>query len=516
MRMSGACPDQVATVLVAALVGLTGLGGVASAEDEALGAAVVADAAQPDPRALAESCSAYLASLDSYSVTIGLLAGRDDVAGHTRPGTRLTVAKPNALYMVTDEGAAQSTIVCDGERLLLYLPMLDSCVRTEAPESVEGVAVQMLNTGAILGVDSGIHYCLDALFTTPPLRLVLEGAPEFQDLGTAPVGQTECHGVRVKRTAGGVVDLWIKSGDTPLLRRIWSHDDRPVDQLGPEQYVMGGVFSEWQANPELPAGTFAFEPPEGTRSVPTLADALTAAALVLHPQVDEKAVSLLTDCAAYLTGLSQFRVTIVAKGQGAEGTVVGTQRVTAQRPNRLRVESSAEGHETLVVSGDEGVFGYVPGVRKYAAAGAADDYDGVLEALSGMGGEVLLPGDAGGVLFALLYSDVSAVLAPPGAPVQYIGVDQLGADACHKVLFGYGAYYWVQVNGPRLLRKMELRTWSVTGELYAAMMITLSDWETTPLLDAGTFTFDAPADATRVDNLGDAMTEMLGRRATPK
>ncbi len=273
----------------------------------ALTAAHIVSAENPDPAGLirevfdtvreAETLSAEI----TYTVRIRM-AGMDD-GMETR--YRFAYEAPNKVAVVLRDGLSGKNLISDGDEVFVHVPMVESYTVNPAPGEIGEVleqsfplggelmmVLQALMTGKIAGLDIaslgdpeylGVEERDDGVVHT--VRLPLRQA-EFseqlgedwrQELDAEELAMFDALNVEVD------IDLSILKGErtflvgakadlTEFMRQM--ADQQMAPGLGEMEMEMIFALSDWTADESLPADTFTFEPPEGTREVDDLFTAL--------------------------------------------------------------------------------------------------------------------------------------------------------------------------------------------------------------------------------------------------
>src|SRR4030095_7178093 len=190
----------------------------------------------------------------------------------------IALQRPNRYAMVLKDGTVGGTMVTDGRKLFTYLPMLKQYTEAAAPGNLEDLSDE---SEAMMVTGGGSGGFFNSLFLAKdPFVAMLEGTTNVQIAGTEKIDGHDCQRVRLLQE-GCAWDLWIDSGEQPLIRKIFSDlgammramagkqdgGDEATDALKEMKMEATMTFKNWALNPDLKPATFAFTPPEGANRV---------------------------------------------------------------------------------------------------------------------------------------------------------------------------------------------------------------------------------------------------------
>jgi len=211
-----------------------------------------ASAQEPDPRELLKRMGAAVAGLDSYRISGDAYVDARLDAGliieHASEAT-LSVRKPDSVRITNKSSEDVKELFFSAGQLTVYTQSKNFYGQTEIPEGVEAALDYATDE---LGLDAPM---LDFVTGEVAERLLAE-ATNVEYFGTSLIrGKVYEH--VVIRTPEIDIQLWIAAEGLPLpgkmaLSAKWdSGSPRTV------------VFMEWDADPDIPSGALAFEPPVG-------------------------------------------------------------------------------------------------------------------------------------------------------------------------------------------------------------------------------------------------------------
>lgn len=195
--------------------------------------------------------------------------------------------RPNRLALRHVRGMAGNTVVCDGQRLVIYAGVVNQYEDKPAPKGFESLF-------QVSGPMSGNMLFLDNLLRDDIYAAIMEGVNQVSYAGKEVVESQECHRLKFSQDEFDW-DLWVTTGEHPAVVRVLSDMSKSVSAGNEEVPVAKGMkmevlnrFIGWQGDPELPADTFVFKAPEGAKKTETLfgeADEETGA---LPPNIEVK------------------------------------------------------------------------------------------------------------------------------------------------------------------------------------------------------------------------------------
>jgi hypothetical protein len=170
-------------------------------------------------------------------------------------------------------------------------------------------------------------------------------------------------------------------------------------------------------------------------------------------------------------------------------------RMSAQRPNKLRVERSGDLVDQLFVYDGRTLTLHNPQSKAYAQVAAPDTLEAMLEfARSQL--DIVAP--AGDLLdknaYDVLMDGVTDGFVVGKAVIEGVRCDHLAFRAPHVDL-----QIWIQEGAQPLPRRMVITTRDLVNAPQFA--VTVTKWNLKPTFNAQTFSFTPPAGATKVDVL---------------
>jgi len=249
---------------------------------------------------------------------------------------------------------------------------------------------------------------------------------------------------------------------------------------------------------------------EANRMRRSLAAALTAALLGLAvpargaepaTTLDPEAVAVLKKATTYLAGLNALSL----KGHGSlEIVLVTGQKIqfdsdmtlALQRPDKLRAVRKGELADQVFIYDGKTLSLSNPESKVYAVKPAPPTIEGMLDFARDSLDIVAPAAD-------LLYAKSFDLLTRDMASGFVVSRDSfLSGHRCTHVAFrkpGVDIQLWVENGEKPLVHKYVLTTTDMAAS--PQFVLTLTDWETNPKLDANAFRFTPPAGATKIDFL---------------
>jgi hypothetical protein len=261
-------------VLVPALIPAALLAGVAGPSRAATqGAPEQGSAVEPQARDALNRMSDAFKALNAFAVHQEITREQvidGDLKVQKSSTADVLVRRPDRMKAdVTGDDDKNHSIYYDGKTLTAYVPAKKYFAQTAAPDTI-GATIDMAESK--YGVE----------FPAPDLLRLVSGGDEFTrdltaggDVGKSRVGGDECDHFAYR---SGEVDyqLWIQTGDKPLLRKLVI-----TSKKVPAQPEYSAVFT-WSLAPSVDDAAFVFTPPEGASKI-ALADLTSSPAPAKNP-----------------------------------------------------------------------------------------------------------------------------------------------------------------------------------------------------------------------------------------
>jgi hypothetical protein len=220
--------------------------------------ATAASTSQQEAAAVLKRMTEYLARLQAYTVTfrdgydVVQPTGQKIEFGETR---NVALARPNHLRVeeVSSDGSKDLAIF-DGKTVTAFDGDAKAYAQAPQPGSLD---------------DSLVYFVRDLRMRMPLALLMTTRLPEElpgRITSLDYVETTEIWGEPTDHIAGRTANVdfqfWVTRGERPLpLRVVITYRNEP----GQPQFWAN--LANWNTSPQLPAGTFEFKPPEGSRRI---------------------------------------------------------------------------------------------------------------------------------------------------------------------------------------------------------------------------------------------------------
>lgn len=213
----------------------------------------IADEAAPDPDAILQAMSTYLAETEALSVNADI-----DFEIVTRNGEKLQlssfataiVQRPNQFYIQRQGMIADAEMIFDGETLTVYGNRNNVYTQREVPGTIDD-AIRAFE------LETGIPAPGGDLLFADPYAVLSTGVESSTYIGTAYVNGIECHHLAFREDD---VDwqLWVQVGDQPL----------PMKYVITSKWITAAPqyeirLRDWNTNPQITDQPFTFSAPEG-------------------------------------------------------------------------------------------------------------------------------------------------------------------------------------------------------------------------------------------------------------
>ena len=228
----------------------------------------------------------------------------------------VAMSRPNSFALIHQTGMVGGSLLCDGKTVFNYQPMMKKYTSTSAPARLSMIVDPMdlaLATG-------GNAYALPPLVATDPAKNIKAGAKSDTYVGQEQIDGVSAHHLRLSAPST-VTDLWIETGEAPLLLKMITATDTKVPAASlPGQGAGGSIafkcsmisaFSNWQTDKPIPPETFAFQPPADAKLVGDFTEGLVKEEPV-HPLVGKPAPDFqLNDLDGHPISLSSLKGKVV-------------------------------------------------------------------------------------------------------------------------------------------------------------------------------------------------------------
>lgn len=218
--------------------------------------AISSPAISPEAQAVLDRMTAYLQSLQSFSIETQ--ASRDEVVAfgyklQNNEHADIVVQRPNKLRADISGDIRNRTIVYDGAKLTMYSPDDAAYVRAAAPETLASLIGGLLDAGVEMPLIDVLYQAAAGTLTEGVRTGILVGESTIDGVPSDHLAF---------RQANVDWQLWVEQGNRPLPRKILITTRYEV---GDPQYQ---AILRWNLKPKIGSSTFAFAPPNGTTEIP--------------------------------------------------------------------------------------------------------------------------------------------------------------------------------------------------------------------------------------------------------
>lgn len=224
------------------------------------GPAAGATGIDPDAEAALRSMTRYLGELPAFSVNADIDLDYLDTAGQKlklSSSGSILLARPASYYARRSGPFGSYELFIDGKTSTLYSPQRGAYFQVATPGAID-VAIGALRIETGLDLSGADLLYVDAY---PGLVTDVTSGAHY---GTAWVDGIECHHLAF-RAAKVDWQIWIQTGEKPL----------PMKYVITTKWMTGAPeysvrFSDWNTQPEIPAGSFGFVPAAGIQRLESL------------------------------------------------------------------------------------------------------------------------------------------------------------------------------------------------------------------------------------------------------
>jgi peroxiredoxin len=232
----------------------------------------------PKVQSILTASAHYYAGLKSFETDV---IGTTHMATPTMKnemtsGFHIAMQRPASFALLLKSGMMGGTIISDGTTWITYQPMLNKYTSNDAPAQLS----DLLDPTNLALVEGGLPLGIESFMTADPIKTFQAGLKSSSYIGDEKIGDQPAQHVQLI-SQGSTMELWIADGTRPLLlqSRISIDMSGALKQLSAEQkskmpFDMSSmkmnrvnVYSSWQIDEPVAAGTFQFQPPMGAQLV---------------------------------------------------------------------------------------------------------------------------------------------------------------------------------------------------------------------------------------------------------
>ena len=222
--------------------------------------ALGADGIDPDAEQVLRAMSKYLGGLPAYSAKAEIDTEIIDLAGQklqfSSSGSFL-LSRPGSFHSHRHTATGAFEFFIDGKTVTLYSKGRSLYYQVAAPGSLD----QAIDT---FRTETGFEIPGADLLYADPYPGLMTDVTSGTHLGTTWVNGVECHQLAF-RAANVDWQIWVQTGDKPL----------PMKYIITTKWITGAPqfsvrLQDWDTQPKVPAGQFAFTPPAGTRRLESI------------------------------------------------------------------------------------------------------------------------------------------------------------------------------------------------------------------------------------------------------
>ncbi len=261
-------PTRLLRILSLALVAVmtVALAPAASAQ-EAQGPKI-----DPEAKKVLDALGAYYKGLKSFTLdeTTDMVMEAQGMKQTMSSKYSVAMERPNKVARILNEGMMGATIVSDGKTSYTYVPMFKKYIQEDAPQSVFEVV-----SGDAAAFSGQFSMMFASLVADDPSAAILEGVQGATFVGVEDAEGVKCSHLKIVQSDMDF-DLFVQAGDKPLLLKVIPDMTKAMSAMGDRMPVkdmkmsVSVVFSNWKVDEPVPAGKFAFTPPEGAEKADSL------------------------------------------------------------------------------------------------------------------------------------------------------------------------------------------------------------------------------------------------------
>ncbi|EEF57463.1 DUF2092 domain-containing protein [Pedosphaera parvula] len=168
--------------------------------------------------------------------------------------SQISLQRPNKLRAHVMGELATFDLYYDGTNIVAFAPTNNVYSMTNAPDTIDA-------TLRFVEEKTGIHIPSADIMYSDPYSVLTNGLDSAFVVGTATVDGAPCVHLAF-RNPGVNWEIWIETGSSALPRRLVA---TYTDVQNFPRFMV--EFSNWNLHPDLPAGTFTFNPPPGAKQI---------------------------------------------------------------------------------------------------------------------------------------------------------------------------------------------------------------------------------------------------------
>ncbi|MEE3369273.1 MAG: DUF2092 domain-containing protein [Planctomycetota bacterium] len=233
------------------------------------------EASVEQAEAVLKAAGAFYAKAQSIQVDTEL-ALQQEVGGNAQKMAqerKFALEKPNKWVITTEGGPSSIDMISDGKTLVQFNRQQNSYLEMDAPETLGALLGASSQGPAASQLLSQAGMFFGKLIGEDPYQALREHATQVGYLGQEEIAGKKAHRVVISSPIFRS-DLWISAGPEPLILKVDSDLSLAIKTLIPPGANQGDVrmtvsesFHNWRVNQELPAETFAFNPPPGAQKI---------------------------------------------------------------------------------------------------------------------------------------------------------------------------------------------------------------------------------------------------------
>lgn len=209
---------------------------------------------------------------------------------------KVSYGRPNKLYMNMESGKMGGQMVCDGNTVFLYTPVLNKYMSVPAPENLTRIFDTI--DYQIVGGGFSSMSLVESMCNPDPYAQIMADVIKVEYIGSEKVGADDCEHLRFTQKEFKW-DLWVLQGKEPWIMKVTADMSKvlankpgtPADVSA----LLTCLYTNREANVLPTADQLVFKKPDGAQEVESFVDDKAAAPVSDHALINKPAPTFALD-----------------------------------------------------------------------------------------------------------------------------------------------------------------------------------------------------------------------------
>ncbi|MBM3334060.1 DUF2092 domain-containing protein [Candidatus Sumerlaeota bacterium] len=228
---------------------------------------------EPKADKMVRDVAAYYSALKSFRVEIvsSMNMEAEGMKQQMESKSSAALVKPNKIALVLESGMMGLTLVCDGQKVYTYLPMMKKYTVADAQADFDA-----LFGSEQTRMELGQSAFLPNLLSHNAYEMIMEGVTGLKYAGLEEIEKVKCHRLSFTQEEFDW-DLWVQDSSEPLVMKVVTDMSKSIEAAresvpGLKSMKMQMViqYRNWAPNVAIPEETFRFTPPKDAEKTESL------------------------------------------------------------------------------------------------------------------------------------------------------------------------------------------------------------------------------------------------------